>query len=306
MGNPDVLGLSICIPTYNRARLLRGTLGSLAHVTVPEGAHIELIVLDNNCTDETPLVIEQFARSVPFPVRRVAVSQQGTGHGRNRALMEATFEHVAYLDDDVEVAPEWIQAYFDSVEKLNADCVVGPVRPRFEAAVPPYFTRRVIDSVSSTYSLKGDVPKRLAEDVAHEIPGCNFAARRQVAREIGGFNPALDRIAAGLVAGGDSEFGCRLVSAHKRVVYHPGFAILHVITAEKLNPDYLRRRWYGTGVTQRLLGGSSMGSGRKLRQAAGVARRFAVAAGLRLLGRKGRSFERELEAWQALGFLRGR
>lgn len=301
-------GISLCIPTYNRARLLHATLESIAKIEIPDGVRVEVVVLDNNCTDHTQEVVEQFAPSAPFSIRRIVEIRQGVGHVRTRAIDEAAFDHLGYLDDDIEISAGWVRAYFEAVREMNADCVVGPVRPRFEIPIPDYYTQVVIDSVSSSYTLKGERMMELSGDAAHETPGCNFGVRKATAKEVGGFDPNLDRIGTGLLAGGDFAFGGQLVAGRKRTVYHPALAIQHLITAEKLDPDYLRRRWRGMGATVRAMSVSDRDGIpplRRRRYLMGIARLRAARAGWRLVGRKDLSFERELQFLKALGFLTG-
>jgi glycosyltransferase involved in cell wall biosynthesis len=303
-------GISIIIPTYNRARLLGQTLESVKRLRLPEGVAIEVLVIDNNCTDNTPEIVENAAEVSRFPILRIVEKQQGLCYGRNRGLREARYDHVVYLDDDIEVADDWLLGYFEAVEQLDADCVVGPVFPKFEREPPDFLTERVLDSVISTYSRKGDLMMLLARDVAHEVPGCNFGVRKSVALDIGGFNNSLDRAGPGLLAGGDTEFGLRLVSTGRRVVYQPRCAIRHVITEEKLSRKYLRKRWTGAGATARLLQNARLPFSRRVRYLAGVVRRVGASLIHQVRGNTGVAFERELEArrsWAYIiaGLLRG-
>ena len=298
-------GISIIIPTYNRARLLGPALETVKKLNVPAGMPIEVLIIDNNCTDETPQVIERAARNSPFPIQRIVEKQQGLCFGRNRGLREARYEHLVYLDDDVEVAREWILGYMEAIDELNADCVIGPVSPLFEQEVPDFLTQRVLDSVSSSYSRKGDRMFLLLRGTAHEIPGCNFGVRQSVAQEIGGFNNALDRVGNGMLAGGDTEFGMRLVTEGRRVVYQPRCRIKHVITQDKLLPTHLRKRWSGLGATQRVLqnGSVALPLARRLRYALGTGRLLIASLTYRLRGNTGLAFQRELEARRSWAFL---
>jgi glucosyl-dolichyl phosphate glucuronosyltransferase len=302
-------GITIAIPTHNRARLLGRTLDSLTRVAIPPDARVDMVIVNNNCTDDTSSIVAQFAPRLPFPVHEVFERQPGLNAGRNRALDEAAGDHVVYFDDDVLVDPGWIEGYLQSVREFAPDCVVGPVSPSYEVEIPPYATPKILESLISSYSRKGDQAMLVPADVAHEVPGCNFGVRRDMANAIGRFAAGLDRSGLSLLAGGDREFGERLVRLGRRVAYQPRCAVLHIITAEKLDRDYLRRRWHGTGVTQRMLvapGELQDSVARRFRQALGVVRLFAAAAGWKLIGQQPRSFERELEARRALAFLMGR
>jgi hypothetical protein len=169
-------------------------------------------------------------------------------------------------------------------------------------------TEAIRSSIASTYSLKGDSLLVLDGVSAQQVPGCNFAVLRDVARRIGGFDPALDRSGRGLVAGGDTEFAYRLAQAGERVTYQPICWVRHRLTPEKLSRQYLRRRWYGLGVTTRALQdrrGAELSVWRKARYAAGIGRLAAVALGSRVACARGVAFEAELRTRRALGYLAG-
>ncbi len=301
--------ISIAIPTYNRSRYLRRTLDSLSGVAVPGGVDAELLVINNRCTDDTSAAVAEFAARAPFAVREVVEPEAGLNFARNRALAAAAFEYVVFFDDDVRIAPDWLRGFLEAVDALRADAVVGPVTPDFEGETPNYLSPAVLNSISSPYSRKGDRLIRLSRETAHEIPGCNFGVLKQMAIELGGFKPGLDRKGDGLVSGGDTEFGWRLAGSGKCVAYQPSCSVAHLISREKMGRDYLRRRWYGTGVTVRILGASPAARTPPIRRARAllnIARQFAAAAALRVFGQPARSFECELKARQALGYYRGR
>jgi len=243
--------ITLAIPTWNRAEVLRRTLRSLEGMRVPDGVEAELLVVDNNSPDHTADVVRECAARLPFPVRRVVETAQGLNHSRNRVVAESR-AHVAFLDDDIEVAPTWIEGYAEAVNSLGAECVVGPVVPEFPAGADALHAD-VLRSLSSPYSARGDRPCVVRAEDSHEVPGCNFGMPRAVAKATGGFHPMLDRSAEGLLAGGDTEFGLRLRKAARRVVYHPACGIRHIIPPGKLDAGYLRRRYRGAGLTSAIL-----------------------------------------------------
>ena len=301
-------GISIVIPTYNRAPMLRPTLASLALLNIPGDVQVEVLVIDNNCKDETPRVVADFKASAPMPVRHIVETRQGHCVSRNRGFREAAFDHVVDFDDDVDVYTDWIAGYFDAVDRLGADCVVGPVYPVFEVAIPAYMTQRVLQLISSTYSRKGGQAMVLTPDVAHEVPGCNFGVRKEVALALGGFRPDWGRnpLSHVMISQDDFDFGRRLVASGKRVVYEPRCAIHHRLSSEKLARHYLRRRFYGDGATKRLVDallGFSPSPSQRIRYFAGALHLLARAAGHALAGKASLAFECELEARQALGYV---
>jgi glycosyltransferase involved in cell wall biosynthesis len=296
---------SIIIPTYNRVQLLAPTLESVFQIRVPRTSSVELLVIDNNCSDGTADVIAQKAANAPFSCRHLIEPRQGLCFGRNRGVNEARYEHLVYLDDDIEVNADWLFGYIEAVERLEADCVCGPVYPKYLGGVPKYCTERIIQSVDSSYSRKGDDILILPSHLSHQVPGCNFGVRKTVTERIGGFNTSLDRVGRALLAGGDTEFAMRLTAAGKRVVYHPACSITHVLTPDKVSRKGLRRRWTGLGATRRALTSNTtdLSLRRKTRYLRDIARSLAASAVYRIRGQAGLAFQRELEARRNWAFL---
>jgi abequosyltransferase len=98
MGNPI---LSICIPTYNRAKFLGECLESLAHLDVKYWRDVEVIVSDNASTDNTREIVDQFQRTLPLRYFRNG-SNIGAGLNVFAAASYALAEYVwIFGDDDV-------------------------------------------------------------------------------------------------------------------------------------------------------------------------------------------------------------
>ena len=245
--------ITLAIPTYNRADSLRHTLRSLNILQLPAGVRADVLIVDNASSDHTQQAVVEASRESALPIRSVVETQPGLCYGRNRALQEPGGEHVVFLDDDIEIGPAWLAGYHRAVLEWQADCVVGPVVPVYPLPLPAYATPAVLSIIGSDYSRRGDVSFVLPPRVAHEIPGCNFGVRRDVALSLGGLNNSLDRVGSGLLAGGDTEFGMRLRDSKKMVVYEPLCTVNHLIAREKLERGYLRRRAAGLGRTAALL-----------------------------------------------------
>jgi glycosyltransferase involved in cell wall biosynthesis len=266
----------------------------------------EVLVIDNNSSDRTLDVVQDAERNGPFPVRHFVERKQGLNFSRNRGASEAAFNHLIYFDDDMIVDEGWLEAYVDIRSRLRPDCVVGPVEPRFEEEPPDWMTSRIVRSVTSPYSRKGSQEMVLAPDVAHEIPGCNFGVLKSVVSEVGGFHPGLDRSGSGMLAGGDFEFGERIVELGKRVAYSPRCRIRHFISSRKISSAGLRARWKGVGATLRTLEhlrGTKITKKQKLRLLGSTIRSFLRGGLFWFQGEKGRALESELEGRRILAYL---
>lgn len=103
---PLILGsplLTIAIPTYNRSRYLRQCLESLIPQVVDAGTDVRVLVLDNQSTDETPVVLEEFASRHPDHLE-VSRNSQNIGADGNIAKCymscETTYVWI-FGDDDI-------------------------------------------------------------------------------------------------------------------------------------------------------------------------------------------------------------
>jgi hypothetical protein len=92
MSRPDI---SAVICTFNRAGYLERSLGSLLRQRLPR-ERFEVLLMDNNSTDQTRTVAEQFLER--FPHSLPVVEKQGLAHARNVALREACAPVIAYLE----------------------------------------------------------------------------------------------------------------------------------------------------------------------------------------------------------------
>lgn len=102
--------VSTIIVTRNRSQELKHVLGSLATQDLRLD---ELIVVDNNSEDETKKLVKNFIKNVNFPVRYVLEKTQGYPLVYNRGIREASYDWVAFIDDDCVASDYW----FSSVKK---------------------------------------------------------------------------------------------------------------------------------------------------------------------------------------------
>lgn len=116
--NPTV---SVIIPTYNRAPLLREAIESVLAQTF---APTEILVVDDGSTDGTRETIAMFGEKV----RALTRTNGGAAAARNMGIQNAQGELVAFLDDDdvwVPTALEWQVERFQDSSTPPTDIVMG-------------------------------------------------------------------------------------------------------------------------------------------------------------------------------------
>lgn len=143
--------LTVAICTWNRSALLRQTLEEMTRLAVPAEVDWELLVVNNNSTDDTDAVIESFASRLPL--RRLFEPNPGKSHALNHAAREAAGEYILWTDDDVLIDPDWLAEYHRAiVRKPDASRFGGPIAPWFAGAPPAWLPRVMSTDVKHVYA----------------------------------------------------------------------------------------------------------------------------------------------------------
>lgn len=239
------MDVTVIICTYNRANCLPAALESVvaSALSVPLGW--ELLVIDNNSSDNTREVVGQFRNKYLTRLRYVFEPQQGLAHARNTGVQEARGDIVVFTDDDVVVQPSWLQNVAAGLLDSSAAGVGGRVLPRWGCAIPKWLTIEQKSPLLGTLAMfdKGPNAERLTEPPF----GANMAFRKGMFNKHGLFRTDLGRCGDHLLSGEDTEFGWRLLNVGECLRYEPSAVVYHPIDEERLNKDYFLRWWLAKG-----------------------------------------------------------
>lgn len=119
--------IAVVIPCYNRADTLRRTIESVLKQTHSAN---EIIVVDNNSTDDTRAVAEWYA---PVGVQYMNETKQGVGHARNAGIARVKSEFICCVDSDDAIAPDMLKV---TLAALMADPTLGVAYTRIHAFYP--------------------------------------------------------------------------------------------------------------------------------------------------------------------------
>ncbi len=185
------LAFSVVVPTYNGGELLRACLASIAALDFPR-ERFEVLVVDNNSTDETPSIIDSFGFT-----RLEERTYQGSYAARNAAMRVARGEIIAFTDSDCEVAPDWLTELWAAArDNPNAGCIAGEILA-FPPSTPVERYSEKIGLLRQRGPLSGWHFKPYAQTA-------NAAYRRDVFDRIGLFDPTMK-------SGGDAEIAWRML-----------------------------------------------------------------------------------------------
>lgn len=238
--SPTTPKLSVVICTYNRAPLLAAALRTLCEQHPPPLPPHEILVVDNNSTDNTRETAESFAAR--GPVRYVRETQQGLSCARNRGWREAAGEYVAYVDDDCRLPPEWLSVAADVIDRVAPAAFGGPYSAFYNTAKPRWYR----DAYGS--SIPGDEARPLGP---HEyLSGGNLCIRRDILARLDGFRPALGMNGDAMGYGEETELLRRIRArdASAVVYYEPRLHVQHLVRPEKTALRWIARHHFVSGI----------------------------------------------------------
>jgi O-antigen biosynthesis protein len=195
--------ISVVVCSYNGSATIRDTLQACLRIDYPD---YEIIVINDGSKDSTREIADE------FPVKVVHTRNRGLSNARNRGIVEATGEIVAFTDDDAMPDPLWLR--YLAIAYLHADFAgvggpnIAPLNSSFFAECVSYAPGRPVQVLSS-------------DQVAEHIPGCNMSFRRSVLLEAGGFDPVYR------AAGDDVDICWRIQDLGYQIGFHPSAFVWH-------------------------------------------------------------------------------
>ena len=240
---------SIIIATYNRAGDLRETLRSIAGLS-PSGEW-EVIVVDNNSSDNTREVVTDAAKEFPTDLRYVFEGEQGRSAALNAGIRASRGEVILTTDDDVRIEPDWMDAAARALDRLECDYVGGKVLPIWGGERPRWLPNRG-GKHWAVIALLDYGPEPV--EFGRQVPlGVNMAFRRDAFRRAGLWDNRVGRKAGTLLGQEVREWGLRAHAAGLRGFYVPEMVVHHVISADRLKKRYFRRWFYWHGISRAML-----------------------------------------------------
>ena len=243
---------SIIIPTAGRPIAIKAAIQSLLKIS-PENHDAEVIVVDNNIQPDLSNDLKRYCLTLENRVRYVRESSPGLSAARHRGAAEAQGELLTFIDDDVEVSEDWLNAIQQGFVDPTVAMVGGPSIPKFTCSIPAWFWNHIRPTPYGGWFCGWLSLLDIGSDVPNINPnfiwGLNFSIRKRVMETCGGFHP--DLVPAHLQRWqGDGETGLTMkvqASGH-RADYLQDALLLHLCGPDRLNVEYFKKRAYYQGV----------------------------------------------------------
>lgn len=234
----NVRTVSIIIPTYNRAGIIGQTIGSCISQNYPKDS-FEIIIVDNNSSDNTKKVIEEWIQKSDIPIRYILEQRQGAHFARNTATKQATSEILYFTDDDMIADKDMLMNLVKVFDlDYNIAVVGGKVLPKWEFDPPEWLIKYF---KNGALSLIDKSEKLIIASYDLGIYSCHQAIKRSILIECGGFNP--DIIKDKLIGNGETGLNIKILEAGYNFAYTADAVTYHMIPRSRMTQKYLNERF---------------------------------------------------------------
>ncbi|MFO1053200.1 MAG: WecB/TagA/CpsF family glycosyltransferase [Planctomycetota bacterium] len=244
---PGCADLAICIASYRRPQLLKGTLASLLEVELPHGMrNVEVRVVDNDAERTAEATVAAFAAEAAphFKVRYAVEPERSIALARNRALELGPARWIAFIDDDERADRWWMRGLWDALHAGRADASFGRVESILPENAPEWVRRGAfLDKAAGPEGIdlqweRTRTSNTLVDGVWFFDYGFRFDAR------------------FGRSGGEDTDLFRRIAAAGGRFRAAPASAVREVAHRDQCRFAWiLRRAWRGGANYERLVAG---------------------------------------------------
>jgi glycosyltransferase involved in cell wall biosynthesis len=208
----------------------------------------EIIIIDNNSTDSTPLLCMEFLQQKgDLNVHYYKETQQGLSYARNRGIAVAQGEIIAFIDDDAVACRDYVLniiEWFDNHSECAA--IGGRIFPKYETQCPTWMPEQLMP-LFSILNL-GEKPKEFTRNL-YPV-GANMAFRKSVFTQYGLFKTELGRTGKNLLGGEEKDIFFRLKKHKLAIWYVPYIWVYHIIPQQRTTKDFIMKQAIGVGQSE--------------------------------------------------------
>ena len=237
------MNLSLCICTYQRAEQLKQSLRALQNCASEFIDGDEVIVVDNNSSDNTAEIVQLYKGALP--IRYAFEATQGLSAARNRALAEFSNDLLIFIDDDVSVLGGFIDQYRRAaIKHTGYQFFGGKIHVHWQNGKPKWLKSDnlpLLNGLFVHYDL-GDTDLAYTQENQLTVLspyGANFALRRSLIEQIGNFDTSLGVKGKEIGRSEESDYFERALAVGQQGYYLAQAKVLHRFTLSRLALPYL-------------------------------------------------------------------
>ena len=243
---PGDIIISAIISTYNREKYIPGLLDNLLKQTLSNN-RFEIIIVDNNCTDNTPEICRNFIEShKELNIKYIVEPMQGLSHARNCGINNSLAGLLTFVDDDALLSENFLEVCVEFFKNNpDADAIGGKILLNYEGEKPGWVT--VYHESLFGYFNPGNDEKVFTRS---KYPrGSNMTFRKSVFENFGLFNTGLGRSGKNMLGAEEKELFERIKG---KVVYVPSAIVFHYVPVERTIKSFVKRQAIGIGRSEKI------------------------------------------------------
>lgn len=248
--------ISFAICTFNRCDQLAVTLESFIENQCALVSGDEILVIDNNSTDDTKATVIKYSNRLGIEgvnVRYVFEEEQGLSAARNRALSEFKNNFILFFDDDITILDKTIPAYRKALTQYpNTSIFGGKINVDWGAEEPRWYGNEPIPNIDGLIGRYDLGASDLDYSDSDRLPfGANFGLRGSLIRKVGNFDVALGVNGDQIGRGEETDYIQRAFELGYSGTYLAAAAVEHRFQTERINISYFYRYGVQKGLGER-------------------------------------------------------
>ncbi|MGM3309366.1 hormogonium polysaccharide biosynthesis glycosyltransferase HpsE [Anabaena sp. WFMT] len=247
----NCVDFTVAIPTYNGEKRLSELLDRLRSQINTENISWEIVVIDNNSTDNTAKLVHTYQKNwqCPYPLKYCFEAKQGAAYARKKAVVEAKSELIGFLDDDNYPNADWVAKAYSFAQKYpQAGAYGSQIHADWEVDPPENF-QRISPFLAITE--RGNLPLLYESRKKILPPSAGLVVRKQAWLESVPEQPILTgRVDGKMLTSEDLEMLAYIQKSGWEVWYNPEMEIYHKIPSFRLKREYLIPFFRGIGLSR--------------------------------------------------------
>lgn len=246
-----MIDFTVAIPTFNGAQRLPLVLDRLKQQQGVDRLKWEVIVMDNNSTDDPLRVVQSYQSNFPCPLLYYFEKKQGLAFARKQIIEQANGNWVGFLDDDNLPEPFWVlEAWKFANTHPRSGAFGGQIHGDYEVTPPPNFKRiacflAIVEPGKSSF--KYDPKTRMLP------PGAGLVVNREawlahVPKQQ--FLRGITKFPRSILSGEDLEAILSIQKGGWEIWHNNEMVIYHKIPAIRLTREKLLITMRGTGLAR--------------------------------------------------------
>lgn len=247
-------GVSIIICCYNSASRLPETIKHIALQEVNTDIHWELIIVNNNSSDNTKVIAHSEWKKYNLQTSFFIIDQPvpGLSNARKKGVENAKFEYIIFCDDDNWLDKNYINVAYDLMEQYTEIGAAGGMSTAVSDSNFPDWFNEVQNSyaVGKQSKTSGPITQR------GYLWGAGIVIRKNLLDIVYNLDietQLIGRNGSNLSAGDDSEICKWIILLRKELYYDESLIFKHFIAKERLTCAYKEKLFKGFDQTSTIL-----------------------------------------------------